>query len=340
VNDDLATWAVVATYDEGFDAFYLWTPAEDVCLLTPDWKTDDKDDNIWGFFVSETEEGPCSFIEEQGWTYASYTYDEESDMQEPISINGPWGNEWIFKEEEEFASEYPSYAEEFGYIMYGADTYTTSTGEEEPVWYNFIVNDDLATWAVIATYDEEMEAFYLWTPTEEVCLLTPDWKSDDKADNIWGFFVNETAEGPCPFIEEQGWTYASYTYDEESDMQEPISITGPFGNEWIFKELIEFASEYPSYAEEFGYIMYGADTYTNTTTTGEEMPVWYNFIVNDDLATWAVIATYDEEMESFYLWTPTDQVCHLAPDWKTDNKEDNIWGFFVHETEEGPCPFI
>ena len=124
-------------------------------------------------------------------------------MQEPISITGPFGNEWIFKEEEEFASEYPSYAEEFGYIMYGADTYTTnttSTGEEEPVWYNFIVNDDLATWAVIATYDEEMEAFYLWTPTEEVCLLTPDWKSDDKADNIWGFFVSETAEGPCPFI--------------------------------------------------------------------------------------------------------------------------------------------
>ena len=133
MNDDLATWAVVATYDEGFDAFYLWTPAEDVCLLTPDWKTDDKDDNIWGFFVSETEEGPCSFIEEQGWTYASYTYDEESDMQEPISITGPWGNEWIFKEEEEFASEYPSYAEEFGYIMYGADNTGCMDGNMEKI---------------------------------------------------------------------------------------------------------------------------------------------------------------------------------------------------------------
>ena len=78
--------------------------------------------------------------------------------------------------------------------------YVQSNGEEEPIWYNFITNDDMETWAVIATYDDEMEAFYLWTPAEDVCLLTPDWKTDDKADNIWGFFVNETAEGPCSFI--------------------------------------------------------------------------------------------------------------------------------------------
>jgi hypothetical protein len=26
---------------------------------------------------------------------------------------------------------------------------------EEPVWYNFIVNEEIETWAVIATYDPE-----------------------------------------------------------------------------------------------------------------------------------------------------------------------------------------
>jgi hypothetical protein len=44
----------------------------------PDWKSDIKEDNIWGFFVSEDPEaGSCSFVEEMGYTYASYTYDEE-----------------------------------------------------------------------------------------------------------------------------------------------------------------------------------------------------------------------------------------------------------------------
>lgn len=71
-------------------------------------------------------------------------------------------------------------------------------------------------------------------------------------------------------------------------------------------------------------------------------PVWYNFIVNEDeVGSWAVVATYDEEFESFYLWTGGDTACLLIPDWKTDNKEDNIWGFYVLEDPmAGSCPWI
>lgn len=65
-------------------------------------------------------------------------------------------------------------------------------------------------------------------------------------DNIWGFFVSDW-DNSCPFIEEQGWDYANYTYDEESEMQDPVSITGPFGNEWRFLEESEFAMEYPTW---------------------------------------------------------------------------------------------
>ena len=105
MNDDLASWAIITTYDEDFEAFYLWTPADEVCLLTPDWKSDNKEDNINGFFISETEEGPCPFVEEEGWTYANYTFDNTT--MDPISVTGPWGNEWLFLEVEEFAIQYP-----------------------------------------------------------------------------------------------------------------------------------------------------------------------------------------------------------------------------------------
>jgi len=51
--------------------------------------------------------------------------------------------------------------------------------EEMPLWYNFIVSEEVGTYAVIATYDEDFAVFYLWTPSDDVCMLTPDWKSDN-----------------------------------------------------------------------------------------------------------------------------------------------------------------
>jgi hypothetical protein len=51
--------------------------------------------------------------------------------------------------------------------------------EEWPVWYNFIVNDEMESWAVIGTYEEDLSVFYLWTPSDDTCILTPDWISDN-----------------------------------------------------------------------------------------------------------------------------------------------------------------
>lgn len=107
---------------------------------------------------------------------------------------------------------------------------------DEPYWYNFIVQDD--KWAVLATYSESYEMFYLWTPEDQVCKMTPDWKSDDPMEGIWGFHV-DTEEGySCKYIEENGWTYANYTFDEETGM--PISLNGPWGGEWSFVEPEDF----------------------------------------------------------------------------------------------------
>ena len=135
MNDDLATWALIASYDEEFEYFYLWTPSDEVCLLTADFNSN----NIQGFFVSETEESPCPFIEEQGWTYASFTFDEET--QDPISITGPWSNEWNFLEETALSTEYPSYYEEFINIIDGDEDSSDSLSESESTLLTNIFSD-------------------------------------------------------------------------------------------------------------------------------------------------------------------------------------------------------
>ena len=96
----MESWGIVASYTDTFDFLYLWTPLEEVCLLTPDWKTDNFNDNAWGSFVSEIENYSCPYIEEQGWTYTEYTYEEDTNM--PISFVGPWGNDWMWLNPEEF----------------------------------------------------------------------------------------------------------------------------------------------------------------------------------------------------------------------------------------------
>jgi len=81
-------------------------------VLTPHWKTENPEDNIFGFYVSEDpEEGSCPFVAELGWDYAVYTYDEETML--PISIVGPYGFDWGFLDEVSFAAEYPTWSMEF-----------------------------------------------------------------------------------------------------------------------------------------------------------------------------------------------------------------------------------
>lgn len=60
----------------------------------------------------------------------------------PISIVGPWGNDWMFMEPEAFEMQYPEWFAEFelalattGYEMHSE----TEDKGEEPYWYNFIV---------------------------------------------------------------------------------------------------------------------------------------------------------------------------------------------------------
>jgi len=192
----------------------------------------------------------------------------------------------------------------------------------------FIVNDDLDAWAVFGAGDETFSYYYLWTPDNNICIMYPDESSDVPA-----LYITEVPEaGPCPYIEEQGWDYTYVTLDEN---QEPVSIIGPWGYEWMFKDEMEFAEEYPTYLMDFYQYQSEEQGYYEEIT-----PVWYNFIVSEELYSWAVIATYDPAFNKFYLWTPDDNTCALYPDWISENPEDGVNGFFVDYEPGYSCPYI
>lgn len=55
---------------------------------------------------------------------------------------------------------------------------TTYDGpSEEPVWYEFIVNEEVDSFAVVMTYDETYENLYLWTANNDICALKLDYEN-------------------------------------------------------------------------------------------------------------------------------------------------------------------
>jgi hypothetical protein len=109
--------------------------------LTPDWKTDDKEDNIWGFFIGYEEGYDCKYIEEYNWNYSAYTYDNDTMM--PLTVVGPWGYEWTFYSPEDFQFLYPEWHQTFNDMLYGDmdsmtcynDEYYTDDYGDDCEWY-------------------------------------------------------------------------------------------------------------------------------------------------------------------------------------------------------------
>ena len=97
----------------------------------------------------------------------------------------------------------------------------------------------MGQFAYLATYD--LSVFYLQV-VGNLCVLKPDWKTDNPMDNAWGFFVSDDL-GQCSLVEEFGYNYAAYSYDEAT--QDPISLTGPFGNQWVYMDFYSLIEKYP-----------------------------------------------------------------------------------------------
>ena len=164
---------------------------------------------------------------------------------EPVSIVGPWGNDWMFISPEGFASEYPSWYSEFNTMIYGGDKSSgdESVYEEMSSTY-FIANKEMEFYAAVVFLGEEYSnmAYLIHQAGNDSCLLIPNTMSGEE--NFSGYYISNTDEAnPCKYLEENGWSYAAVTIDEET--LEPVSIVGPWGNELMLMTAENFASEYP-----------------------------------------------------------------------------------------------
>merc|ERR1740115_566536 len=102
--------------------------------------------------------------------------------------------------------------------------------ESEEEWYNYLTMDGTDDYAMIWMEGSDMNTLWVWDPSGATCTLTTDWKTEDMEDGAYGFYVSDP-DGACPYVESEDtlWTYAWLESDEEGN---PISVTGPYGNEW------------------------------------------------------------------------------------------------------------
>jgi len=90
--------------------------------------------------------------------------------------------------------------------------------------------------------------------------------------------------------------------------EEPESITGPFGNQWYFKDEETFAEDHGMWFEEFYDFYYGYDDYyyDEDDEYYSEEPAFFTFIVEEEaLNTWGMLFAYEEDMSDLTLMTST-----------------------------------
>merc|ERR1740117_2355942 len=132
--------------------------------------------------------------------------------------------------------------------------------EEEEEWYNYLTMDGTDDYAMIWMEGSDMNTLWVWDPSGATCTLTTDWKTEDMEDGAYGFYVSDP-DGTCPYVESEDtlWTYAWLESDEEGN---PISVTGPYGNEWLFTEPEDFEdSYYDDYDYDYDYDSYYYEDY-------------------------------------------------------------------------------
>ena len=81
------------------------------------------------------------------------------------SIDGPFGNEWKFKSIEDFEANHDQYWGQYQMNVQGCKEGDCDLEfykpEMEPLWKMFIVNAEVGTWAIIASYEKDFSKFYI-----------------------------------------------------------------------------------------------------------------------------------------------------------------------------------
>ena len=210
-------------------------------------------------------------------------------------MNGPDGSPWQFYYNEN------EFLEALYYVDY--DWYSVDFNEE-PLYTGYLLDenyDDSQFFAIIATYDQDFKRWMYYDSDNAYCELTAVM---DDTGNPEVFYISEIPiegfEGLCPYL--SYWSESEVGTDTVGDF-----MYGPDTSK------LYITDEY-----EFSGIVYGGDSggdYSGDLPSEE--PVWYEFIVNDDVESWAVVMSYDEGMQEFYLWTAANDICQLNIDYST-----------------------
>jgi hypothetical protein len=111
------------------------------------------------------------------------------------------------------------------------------------------------------------------------CQLTA--VMDDQG-NPETFYINEIPiegfENSCPYL--SYWSETDVGSDQYGDY-----MYGPDGTKLYITD-----------ETEFNDIVYGGESGGDWDDYPSEEPVWYEFIVSEEVESWAVVMSYDEEM--------------------------------------------
>ena len=136
------------------------------------------------------------YSEEDGDDYMSdrrQNYYYEFDLRYYDYYDYSYYSQWNYYYGEDLNSDSP-----YERSVYDNADYYQDEGEE-PLWYEFVVSEDVESWAVVMTYDENLSEFYLWTAADDICLLELD-------QSLEYFTIEDCAECSCPFVYENEWT--------------------------------------------------------------------------------------------------------------------------------------
>jgi len=131
---------------------------------------------------------------------------------EPVSVVGPWGNDWMFISPEEFKQEYPGWWDEFMSIYEGDGTASEGECKNDDMYKDDY--DDTCEWYsenpdMCGQYDSDER----WTAAMSCCACGGGYYDSDI---VWsGYLVDPNGSGDMAFIwvETEEMTEIYYWYE-------------------------------------------------------------------------------------------------------------------------------
>ena len=184
-------------------------------------------------------------------------------------MTGPFGYTWYFLDLDEFQSEYPEYFEEFSDLVWSDEISATSYSYDDYDYY----------------YDSYYDNY--------------DYDSYDYSDYYYdGYYDDNYYDDWDYYYDDYGYDYYDYdTYYDYGNCTNDELYTDVDGDGCDYYD--SSPSECGYYDDENSSAFESCCACQGNSTVGydddyySDEPLWFSFIVNEDLNTWAILVTYE-----------------------------------------------